>query len=100
MLQRIASFLLSLLLIAVLIPAAAFGDAASPAGSLPALVIGMQDQPVGDVTITENAAGALGATTTYSATASNGMAEPVDTDSATVLRLLLPAGVPALQRSP
>ena len=40
MLQRIASFLLSLLLIAVLIPAAAFGDAASPAGSLPALVIG------------------------------------------------------------
>ena len=93
MLQRIALFLLSLLLIAVIIPTAALGDAAGPAASLPVLVIGVQDQPVGDVTITENAAGALGATTTYSTTASNGMAESVDTDSATVLRLLLPAGV-------
>ena len=93
MLQRIALFLMSLLLIAVIIPAAAFGDAASPAGSLPALVIGMQDQPVGDVTITENAAGALGAIVTYSTTNGNGMTVPVDTNSTAVLRLLLPAGV-------
>ncbi len=93
MLQRIVLFLLSLLLVAAIIPAAACGDAASPAGSLPVLVIGMQDQPVGDVTITENKAGALSATTTYSTITGNGIVEPVYTDSAAVLRLLLPAGV-------
>jgi len=93
MLQRIALALLSLLLIAVIIPVAAFGAAASPAGGLPALAIGMSDQPVGDVTIAENAPGALGATATYSTSNSNGMAVPDDTNSTAVLRLLLPIGV-------
>jgi hypothetical protein len=93
MFQRIALFLMSLLLVAVIIPATAFGNAASPAGSLPVLAIGMPDQPVGDVTIAENAPGTLGATATYSTTTGNGMAASDATNSAAVLRLLLPPGV-------
>ena len=94
MVQRIALFLLFLLLIVGMAPAVASGDTTSSAGALPSVVIGMADQPVGDVTISENVAGALSTTVTYSTTAGNGnLVEPVDTNNAAVLRLLLPPGV-------
>ncbi len=92
MTKRIAGFLLVLLLLAASAPAAAWGVAASPAASLPSVTIGSIGQPIGNITITENAAGALSSTVTYS-TPSSQVAEPVTTSSPAILRLLLPPGV-------
>jgi hypothetical protein len=92
--KRIAVFLSVLLMLAVIAPAVGLGEAAAPAGSLPGVVIGKADQPIGDITIAENAAGVLSGTVTYStAIGASGMTSPIDTDSASVLRLLLPPGV-------